>query len=70
MNTPIKSISDDQNTITHESGVVTLFVESKNSCIGCCYGTFTVFGYCNPNKIPCIKTSRADYKNGIFKIKP
>ena len=69
MNTPIIKISDDQNEITHESGVVTVFEESENSCECCFYESIYIC-----DEIPCLpETSfiaRLDHKNGIFKLKP
>ena len=63
MNTPIISISDDQNTITHESGVVTVFKNNGNyKCHGCVYNPELC-----PIIIPCV--SRKDKENGIFKLK-
>lgn len=72
MNTPIIKISDDQNEITHESGVVTVFEETNLlTCNFCCYlGSSSLF--CR--KIPCLFTGngikRNDKKSGIFKLKP
>jgi hypothetical protein len=67
MNTPIISISDDQNTITHESGVVTVFVETdnQNDCIGCIYKNGAI---CEQIKAPCMKSQRLDHKFGVFKL--
>ena len=61
MNSKIVSISEDQNTITHESGFVSVFKESKNGCNGCIYPNDRC-----PNMIPCFKEVRVDNKNGIF----
>lgn len=68
MNTPIVNISDDQNEITHESGVVTVFEESENSCDECCYyKAYKCQGICLN---PCTRQERKDIRNGIFKLKP
>lgn len=37
MNTPIKSISDDQNTVTHKSGLITERVKGVRGCLDCVY---------------------------------
>jgi hypothetical protein len=62
MKTPIKNISEDQNTITHESGFQTVFKipKGKAICRNCCYG---VLPFCDT---PCCSESRIDKKNGIF----
>lgn len=66
MNTPIIKISDDQNEITHESGVVTVFEWNNDySCDGCVYRM--VLKNCFP--IPCRDKARIDKKEGIFKLK-
>lgn len=66
MNTPIIKISDDQNEITHESGVVTVFEETKiNRCNGCVYQNPKV---CK-SIAPCFRFERIDNKTGIFKLK-
>lgn len=68
MNTPIVKISDDQNEITHESGVVTVFVESVSQCEKCCY-----YKNFNCSDIPCHFrtefTPRKEFNYGIFKLK-
>lgn len=66
MNTPIIKISEDQNEITHESGVVTVFEESKSRCNGCFYKIDKV---CK-SIAPCFQFERTDRKTGIFKLKP
>ena len=64
MNTLIVKISDDQNTITHESGFVTVF-EEKIGCSGCYYYEIE-----DCNHIPCIEPRRTvNNKEGIFKLK-
>ena len=67
MNTKIISISDDQNTITHESGVVTEFVVQggKDICKNCVYNILK--GKCS--HIICVPIQRKDERNGIFKLK-
>lgn len=63
MNTTFK-ISDDQNTITHESGLVTEFVESRHK-----YPTIrdcSLCYYCdsiNCKTLPCYHTNK---KHGYF----
>ena len=64
MKTPIKSISDDQNEITHESGKVSIFIRTNNiaSCAGCVY---------EANKesckhAECVKEFDSKIINGIF----
>lgn len=37
MNTPIIKISDDQNTVTHKSGLITERVKGVKGCVGCVY---------------------------------
>ena len=37
MNTPIKSISDDQNTVTHKSGLITERVKGVKGSLDCVY---------------------------------
>jgi hypothetical protein len=65
MKTPIKNISEDQNTITHESGVVTVF-ERKVRISGCNKCVYSEFG-CMHYLVPCCYPYRtADSKNGIF----
>lgn len=65
MNTPIKSISEDQNEITHESGVVTVFEETRSICCnGCIY---LLDCKCFSKNELCAK--RIDNKIGIFKLK-
>lgn len=71
MNTPIIKISDDQNEITHESGVVTVFKKDDSGiCFGCFYATRKEHDCrlipCDYNKIKC---KRKDGKSGIFKLK-
>ena len=62
MNSKIISISDNQNTITHESGFVSVFKEQKgSSCIDCVYYYENSCG-----KIPCSPSERKDYLTGIF----
>jgi len=68
MNTPIVKISDDQNEITHESGVVTVFVESnKSTCLYCAY--LNDDGGCICEPAPCNVFRRKDYKLGHFTLK-
>ena len=61
MNSKIVSISEDQNTITHESGFVSVFKENKNGCLDCVYPNDRC-----PAIIPCFKEVRIDKKDGIF----
>ena len=65
MNTKIIAISEDQNTITHESGVVTEFDSKCNLCFYCCYDNIEdgCIG------VPCVINVRKDKGNGIFKLK-
>lgn len=66
MNTPIIKISDDQNEITHESGVVTNFVWTNLFSCGRCVYKNRKSCY----DIPCVSLRRdRDCFNGIFKIK-
>lgn len=62
MNTPIKSISDDENIIEHESGVKTQFVEGE-FCETCCYDEL----YDSCLNARCASLCRKDSKNGNFK---
>lgn len=64
MKTKIIKISDDQNTITHKSGVVTVFEESNKNCSFCIY-----FNKENCNVLLCSCSFRFDEKSGIFKLK-
>ena len=58
MNTPFK-ISEDQNTITHESGLVTKFVrDNSDDCNNCVYWEYSIC-----HKIPC--TSKTANKKHI-----
>lgn len=69
MNTPIIKISDDQNEITHESGVVTVF-KKKGITSGCNKCVYNEIG-CIQFSAPCGNPYRtADEFNGIFKLKP
>lgn len=72
MNTPIVKISDDQNEITHESGVVTVFVENGR-CVNCCYYPYSKSKKTSCcNKIPChteIGKIIRENNYGIFKLK-
>ena len=70
MNTPFK-ISDDQNTITHESVLVTVFVEdNKTVCSDRCEYLTAPLVDCK--QIPCSKIKRMlsacrkDKKHGYF----
>jgi len=63
MKTKIVSISDDKNTITHESGFVSVFKESGIYCIGCVY--YENFD-CAANEMPCLDVKRKDGLEGIF----
>lgn len=65
MNTKIISISDDQNTITHESGLVTEFVESDH--LGCFYCVYETNDTCFDK--PCMEDRRLNKLDGIFKLK-
>lgn len=65
MNTPIVKISDDQNEITHKSGVVTEFVEGSN-CKLCIYYEKID---CWKMRMPCDTFQRKDKKMGKFKLK-
>jgi len=65
MKTQIKHISEDQNTITHESGVVVVFKETNKRCSGCFYDNNKV---CK-SIAPCYRFERNDNKTGIFKLK-
>ena len=68
MNTKILKISEDQNEITHESGVVTEF-EPKGRISGCNKCVYSLNG-CMHYLAPCSYPYRtADRKNGIFKLK-
>ena len=67
MNTPIISISDDQNTITHESGVVTVFEVPKGGIF--CRNCFYVEWNKSCTGMPCTSGIRNDKRNGIFKLK-
>jgi len=60
METKIISISEDQNTITHESGFVSVFAESMTGCDGC------VYFESNCIAIPCTSGRRNDGLEGIF----
>ena len=70
MNTPIISISDDQNTITHESGVVVEFVKVEINCSVGCKGCVY---HIDNNK--CMQQNNHDVvcmrraESGIFKLK-
>ena len=70
MNTPFK-ISEDQNTITHESGLVTKFVEDNSiTCSDKC--EYLTVSLVDCKQIPCSKIKRMlsacreDKKNGYF----
>ena len=66
MKTKIISISDDQKTITHESGLVVEFedIGIEMFCDGCIY---VEDAKCfSKNHLCC---QRKDCKNGIFKAK-
>ena len=65
MNTPIIKISDDQNEITHKSGVVTVFVEECN-CEQCIYYKKID---CWKKRMPCATYQRKDRKIGRFTLK-
>ena len=75
MKTPILSISEDQNTITHESGTVTEFVpeSEEQDCETCCYFKFNCPHSSSENlhrlnSLLCFK-GRKDMKPGQFKLK-
>jgi len=59
----IISISKDQNTITHESGIVTEFQDHYENCCGSCF-------YKNRHVclLPCTHQDRIDNREGIFKL--
>jgi len=63
MKSKIISISDDQNTITHESGLITTS-KVKIGCEGCIY--FEKNGFENCRKIICSPHTRTDKKSVIF----
>lgn len=65
MNTPIISISEDQNTITHESGNVYVAEKLIAKCLGCAY----LENHYDCIKIPCLIIQRQDGENKIFKLK-
>ena len=69
MKTPIIKISDDQHTITHESGFVAVFVEDNSGlCTNCIYSKLTMH---NCKVIPCDYNKRSGRRNdtltGVFK---
>jgi len=71
MITPIISISDDQNTITHESGLITEFKkDNSGTCINCVYSDLKMH---NCRFIPCDYNKRTGRRNdtltGVFKVK-
>ena len=73
MNTPIIKISDDQNEITHESGVVTVFVKD-GMCRDCCYSKVEPHMKRMCLKIPCSTMFEPNCRKdgidfGIFKLK-
>ena len=62
MNSKIINISDDQNEITHESGLVTVFEEQYHfGCFNCIY---QLNDFCSDK--PCCAERRKDGKDGIF----
>ena len=68
MKTKIKHISEDQNTITHESGFQTVFKEDFTGiCFGCVYYKLHNI---DCGQIPCDYNKRTgrrnDTKTGIF----
>ena len=70
MNTPFK-ISEDQNTITHESGLVTKFVEDNSiMCSDKC--EYLTVPLVDCKQIPCyeikivLSACRKDKRNGYF----
>ena len=67
MNTKIVEISEDQNTITNESGVVTVFCKN-GACEECCYMSSR-----NCPEAPChpyiTLSPRNDFEYGCFKVK-
>ena len=62
---PIAKISEDQNTITHDDGIVAVFKEGGNEFDCCYYNTDNCQLY-----IPCCKVMRDDKINGIFIAEP
>lgn len=68
MKTPIENISEDQNIITHESGL-----QSEFSCVGLCScGECDYNAYFNKSKLPCnlpcCSLERKDNRGGNFRI--
>ena len=68
MNTKIVKISKDQNEITHESGVITVFQKQEMNlfCQGCVYSNYDD---CRLQIDLCTSAKRKDEENGIFKLK-
>jgi len=55
-------ISEDQNEITTDDGIVHVFVETRGiCCIYCSVGCY--------NDVPCYEDGRKDNKDGYFKLK-
>ena len=67
MKTPILNISEDQNIITHESGLITQFSSDEIACGKCCYDAKE--STCISIGIPCVEFKRDDFMNGVFIIK-
>lgn len=64
MNSKIIKISDDQNEITHESGLVTEFRLTNKTCYNCVY--LDRKGFCLCEDAPCDSGYRFDSYSGIF----